>query len=360
MKKIAYVLATTAVLLSTLGAASAVEINIYFPPDWKNQPERAAKIAEGLTQEAGIKINPYIADCYPEILTALTQKQPIFAYVGSMVQSIVYARQLGAPLVQALDHKHFYSGIMLFPKGMSPTAILNENPALIAYTVGATSGEVCAKLATVGKASIAVDDHHAAAEAIRTGRAKAAFVKNTWWEENKNNYPKLDSYNLPGISEVKNADNVLLASKFVSPDVKSALMSATLRRPELFDADLIVPFDSSSLIFTLDLMNKAGVDPLTYTWPSDDSAPCLTAIASAQIPPEASSQQKMSSTDGKTIMENNCGKCHLLEKVKKYRRKTREQWEATVARKIKMGVELSVAEQSALIDYLVSLNPNKN
>jgi ABC-type phosphate/phosphonate transport system substrate-binding protein len=360
MKKIAYLLVTITALLATLGSAWAVEVNIYFPPAWKNQSEKAARIAEGLSQEVGIKITPHIAECYPEILNALLQKQPVLAYVGSMVQSIVYARQLGTPLIQALNHKQLYSGIMLFPKGMSPTAILNDYPAEIAFTVGATSGEVCAKLATGGKASIAVSDHHAAAEAIRTGKAKAGFVKNIWWEENKNNYPKLDSYSLPGISEVKNADNVLLSSRFVSPDVKAALMSAAFKLPELFDADLVVPFDSSALNFTIELMNKAGIDPLTYRWPADDSDDCLAAVAATQVPAVSSSQHEAILLDGKTIMESNCGKCHLLDKVRKYRRKSRKQWELTVARKIGMGLKLTAEQQAALINYLVSLNPNKN
>lgn len=360
MKKYMYLFVVMFLLFTTLGSAAAVEVNVYFPPAWKDQPEKAAQIANGLSEEVDIKIIPHIADCYPEILSALSQKRPVLAYVGSMVQSIVSERKLGTPLFQAMNHRQFYSGIMLFPKGMSPTAILNEYPAEIAYTVGATSGEICAKLATGGKASMPVTDHQAAAEAVRTGRAKAAFVKNFWWEDNKNQYPKLDSYSLPGISVAKNADYVLTVSNFVSPDVKSALMTSAIKNPELFDADLIVPFDSSALSFTIDLMKKADIDPLTYTWPADDSAPCLSAVSTAQTQPDASSRPQMSSLeDGKTIMQNNCGKCHLVEKVRKYRRKTKAQWEDTVARHIDRGVELTADQKTALIEYLVSLNPDK-
>ena len=349
MKKIFLILATITILFATLSSAWAVtEIYLYFPPQWQDKIEEAEKIADGLSQEVGVKIMPRIATCYPEILTALTQKKPVLAYVGSMVQTIVWSRKLGAPLLQALDQKQYYGGILIFPKGMSPLAILNGYPDEIAYTVGATSGEVCAKAATGGKASIAVSDHRAAAETIKSGKAKAAFVKNTWWEENSNNYPGLDSYSVPGVSELDNADNVLLVSNFVSPEIKSSIMAATIKLPHIFNADLVVPFDSFSLWFTLKLMHKAGIDPLTYTWSSGDSEQCLD---NQTISPAISADLLA----GEVVLEKNCGQCHLVEKVIKYRRKTREQWERTLRNKLKMGVELTEAEHTDLINYLLSL-----
>lgn len=361
MKKKFFLLATISFLFGTLSSAWAVtEINMYFPPKWKDQPEAAHKITNGLSREVGIKIIPQIADCYAEILTALTQKKPVLAYVGSMVQTIVWSRKLGAPLLQALDHKQYYGGILIFPKGMSPSAILNDYPAEISYTVGATSGEVCAKAATGGKALIVVSDQRAAVDSIKSGKAKAAFVKNTWWEDNRNKYPEFDSYSVPGVSDLDNADNVLLVSTFVSPEIKSSIMSAAIKVPHIFNADLVVPFDSFLLWFTMKLMNQAGMDPLTYTWPHVASGQCLTKPAvRPQILPESPTQQKTSLLAGEMLLEKNCRDCHLLEKVKQYRRKTREQWERTMVRKRDMGVKLTEAEHADLINYLLSLKREK-
>ena len=359
MGKNFFLLATVSILFATLSSAWAVsEINLYFPPEWKDQPESVYKIADGLSQEVGIKISPQIVDCYPEVLTALSQKKPTLAYVGSMVQTIVISRKLGTPLLQALDNKQFYGGILVFPKGMSPSAILNDNPTEIAYTLGTTSGEICAKVATGGKASIAVLDQRGAVDSMRSGKAKAAFVKNTWWEENRTKYPAFDSYSVPGVSRLDNADNVLLASNFVSTEIRSLITTVAIKKPHIFNADLVVPVDSFLLWFTMELMHKAGINPLTYSWP--DSGQCIDkSDSSPLILPDPASQNDLNLLAGEVLVKKKCIRCHLLEKVKKYRRKTMEQWEGTLLRKLDMGVELTEAEKAELINYLLSLKRMK-
>ena len=357
MKRFFLLLATISILFGTGSSVWAVsEINLYFPPKWKDQPEVAYKITAELSREVGINIIPQIADCYPEILTALTQKKPVLSYVGSMVQTIVWTRKLGTPLLQALDLKEYYGGVLIYPKSISPSAILKDYPAEIAYTVGATSGEICAKVATSGKASIAVTDQRTAVDTIKSGKAKAAFVKNTWWAENSNNYPEFTSYIVPGVSDFDNADNVLLVSNFVAPEIKTLILDATTKVPQIFNANLVIPFDSYSLIFTQKLMGKAGMDPLTYTWPQVGSGQCTDkSTISPLMPTDSASQNIQASLDGEMLLEKKCGYCHLFEKVKKYNRKTREQWGKTLTRKFDMGVELTAAERAALIDFLLSL-----
>lgn len=370
MKKIFLTLATISILFATLSSAWAVsEINLYFPPEWKHQPEEAYKISDGLSNEVGIRIIPQIADCYPEILTALSRKKPVIVYVGSMVQTIVLARKLGAPLLQALDHKQYYGGVLIYPQGKSPSVILNDFPAEVAYTVGSTAGEVCAKVATRGKASIAVTDQRAAVDAIRSGEARGAFVKNTWWDENRNEYPEFGSYRVRGVSNFDNADNVLLVSNYVSPEIKSLIMAAAIKAPHIFNASLVVPFDSFFLWYTQKLMKRAGIDPLTYTWPVVDPGQCgnepdiipqKRPDVSPAKPPAPVPQNDQTLSSGEMVLEKYCSKCHLLEKVRKYRRKTKEQWEATIIKKRYVGVELTETEHAELINYLLSLKRKKN
>jgi len=270
MKKMIALLLLTLVCLGLPPAARSAEpdIHLWLPPTWKAHPEDADKLAAALSAKCGLQIIARIATSYPEIMRALTEKEPELAYVGSMVQAVLFARRLAVPLFQAMDGKQNYGCEMIFTKGESPQSILKDSPESVAYTPGATASEVCAKAATGGKAKMGgMNDLQAAADAVTLGTAKAAFVKDSWWDENKGNYPKLDSYRLPEISAAKNPDNVMLASKYVSPEIKSMLMAAAISSPQLFKAELIVPFDSSSLDFTLGLMKKAGIDPLTYTWP---------------------------------------------------------------------------------------------
>jgi len=247
-------------------AVSAEAINLWFPPDWKAKTGDAQRIAEALTKGSGLPVQPRIAKNYGEILDAFAKNQPAAVYVGSFVQAILRARQLGTPLVQVLNGKEQYAGVMVFAKGGDPVAILNNNPADIAFAVGASSGESAAKAATEGKATLAVPSHQAACGAVKAGKAKAAFVKNWWWEANQDKFPELAVYVVPGVSESKNPDNILTVSKAVPPADAAKLQDAALASKSAFGATDMKPFDGSALDFSIGLMIKGKLDPLTYQW----------------------------------------------------------------------------------------------
>ena len=48
----------------------------------------------------------------------------IRSYYGSFAQSIIVARKLGTPLVQNVDGKDLYAGIMIYKAGEDPQKIL--------------------------------------------------------------------------------------------------------------------------------------------------------------------------------------------------------------------------------------------
>lgn len=200
-----------------LTSAFATEMSCWFPPDWK--PQQAQEIAKALSDKSGITIKPRIAKSYPEMLTAFASADQSLVYVGSFVQAIIKAKGLGTALVQNIDGKDLYAGVMVYPKGGNPEAILKDSPADISFAKGASSGETAAKAATGGKAAIAVAGHDAACAAVVAGKAKAGVVKDWWWEKNKDKYATLDMYRIPEISIDKNPDNVLTASKTVPPDL---------------------------------------------------------------------------------------------------------------------------------------------
>jgi ABC-type phosphate/phosphonate transport system substrate-binding protein len=267
MKRKLLFLVVLAMVVSISGTAVASEIlTCWFPPSWKAKGENAKIITKALTKESGIIIRPRIARDYPEILTAFASPKPSLVYVGSFVQAVIKARGLGTPLVQAVNGKEFYSGIMIYPKGKNPEEILKKFPKQISFAAAASSSESSAKAATHGQADIKVGSHSAALDAVEEGRAKAAFVKNWWWEANKPNYPSLESYEIQGISVIKNPDNVLTASKSVSADVMAKITKAALAQKDAFGASKMVRFNKSELDFTLDLMKRAGINPITYSW----------------------------------------------------------------------------------------------
>lgn len=253
-------------VLVSIGAAQAgaQDLTCWFPPGYNGASAKA--ITDALSSGSGLAISPRVATGYPEILRAFADKSPELAYVGSFVSALLNARGLSVPIVQKIDGNELYSGIMIYPKGGDPAAILKASPAEVSYSIGASSGESSAKAATGGKASIGVKDHLAAANAVKAGKAKAAFVKNTWWEANKDKFPEFAVYEVAGVSVRKNPDNILQASVGVSADARAKIQKAAAGAPAAFSAQRMDPFDPAKLSFSLDLMAKGGLDPKSYAF----------------------------------------------------------------------------------------------
>jgi len=267
MKKGMVFLASMMMFLTMSVAARGAEtLTCWFPPDWSAKADQAREIVTALNKGSGLDIRPRIARSYPEILTAFSSDEQNLVYVGSFVQAIIKARDLGTPLVQTVNGKELYAGILVYPRGENPAAILENHAEQIAYAVGASSGESAAKAATGGRAAMAVPNHGAASAAVVAGKAKGALVKNWWWDDNQEKFPTLASYEIPGISIRQNPDNVLTASKAVPAQVREKIIAAAMAGKEVFGGSEMAPFDGSGLDFSLELMKKGNIDPRTYTW----------------------------------------------------------------------------------------------
>ena len=259
-------LAVIMLAVLTISSAGAESMNCWFPPAWKTKGQQAKAITSALSSASGFKIKPRIARSYPQILRSFDSPDQSLVYVGSFVQAIVKARGLGTALVQNINGKDLYSGVLVYPKGEEPEAILKKYPEQIAYARGASSGESSAKAATDGKAKISTANHGATCGAVKAGKAKAGVVKNWWWESNKDKFPMLAMYRIPSVSIEMNPDNVLTASKSVPADVQLRIADAAIAAKDAFGAPEMVPFDQSRLEFSLGLMKKGKIDPLTYSW----------------------------------------------------------------------------------------------
>ncbi|MBI5017918.1 MAG: PhnD/SsuA/transferrin family substrate-binding protein [Deltaproteobacteria bacterium] len=265
MRKTTALLLALGLLVATRAVAGP-NVTLYFPPAWDHQTEKANAIASKLSEGSGVAIAAKVAKSYPEILEAFESKEACLVYVGSFCQAIIQAKHLGAPLLQVKDGKEFYGSWMVYPKGQDPQAILRDSPAEVAYAVAASSGESGAKAATGGKASIAVASHDAAVAAVVAGKAKAAFVKNWWWKSHQKEFADFEVYEVPGVSDVKNPDNVLTGSKALSPEDRDKILKAALASKEVFGGQETVRFGATSLEFSLDLMKRGGISPVNYQW----------------------------------------------------------------------------------------------
>ncbi len=248
--------------------ASAASILLYYPPDWTTKAPRAKAIAEALAKESGLDIQPRIAQSYPEIIAAFSQKEPVLVYVGSFAQGLLFARGLSIPLVQAIDGKQFYTSVLIAPAalGQDPVAIVKGAGAAVAYCKGASSGESGAKAATEGKAEVGTNNHLAAVNAIKVGKAKCAFVKNWWWEGEKTKFEGMNQLDYPGVSDQKNPDNVLSANKTVSSQDVSKIRESVVKLTTVFGVQSFSDFDPALLEPTINLMKKGKIDPQTYNW----------------------------------------------------------------------------------------------
>ena len=92
--------------------------------------------------------------------------------------------------IQSVNHEKIHSLAQNAQININSAEILAKFPEKIAFAKGASSGESSAKAATSGKASIPVANHGAASNAVKAGKAKAAVVKNWWWESNKKKFPR--------------------------------------------------------------------------------------------------------------------------------------------------------------------------
>ncbi len=267
MKKRVGILLLLIFVATTSLCFAAEAVTCWFPPGWKSKAIQAKAITDALSDKSGLAIRPRIAKSYPEILTAFSKDEANLVYVGSFVQAIIAARKLGTPLVQNVNGKEMYSGVLVYPEGQDPLAILEQSPTEIAFALGASSGESSAKAATKGKATIGVANHGASVNAVKAGKAKGAVVKSWWWAANGDKFPGMKSFDIPGVSLSKNPDNVLTASRAVSEDVAEKIKSAAMASNDAFGSgSAMMPFDSSKLAFSLGLMQQGGIDPLTYTW----------------------------------------------------------------------------------------------
>jgi cytochrome c5 len=105
------------------------------------------------------------------------------------------------------------------------------------------------------------------------------------------------------------------------------------------------------LAVLLTLVLTACGSPAPATTPTS-----VPPIAVSPQPTQASSSAtalpaETPALDGATLLETRCSVCHSADRPRQAK-KTREQWDQTVARMIGKGAQLTEAEKTVLLDYL--------
>lgn len=264
LKKSLFALLITVLIQPSFAGAEA--INLFFPNNWKEDTARAKGIAEALAKSSGLPIQPRIAKSYPDLLGEFAKETPTIAYIGSFATAIMSVRGSIQLLGQGITGQEFYSAVMVAPTtaGNDPLAILKAAGGDVSYAKAASSGEGGAKAATEGAASIGTNGHDASLNAVKSGKAKAAFVKNHWWNANKAKFADMTALEVPGVSSLKNPDNLLVANKAVGPEMANKIKEAANANAAAFGVNSFGTATPDLLKNTLELMKKGKVDPAKY------------------------------------------------------------------------------------------------
>lgn len=85
----------------------------------------------------------------------------------------------------------------------------------------------------------------------------------------------------------------------------------------------------------------------------EDAGPVSAARATVVF--ELTASQDSPSIDGPSLLQEHCGQCHLVQLFERSNR-ARADWEKTLSRMEEIGVQLSQAERSVLLDLLAVPN----
>jgi cytochrome c5 len=89
------------------------------------------------------------------------------------------------------------------------------------------------------------------------------------------------------------------------------------------------------------------------TVPAPPAQPTTAPAATATLPTAKPTTAPAQALDGKALMNERCTVCHTTERIQTAK-KTKADWEATVARMKGKGAKLNDAETTALVDFLAA------
>jgi len=97
----------------------------------------------------------------------------------------------------------------------------------------------------------------------------------------------------------------------------------------------------------------AAAPTATSVPPAKPTTPPASAPTATSVPAAKPTNTPAQALDGKALMNERCGGCHSTERVQTAK-KSKAEWETTVARMKAKGTKLNDAETAALIDFLAA------
>jgi len=265
-------------------AAETLHFVIMSSEDPKKEGPKYTALAEylkaGLPQIGEIQLR--VAKDYPEAAKLFQGGEVEGMFSGSFVAGIFIKKGLAEPLVRPVlaNGATTYKAFVIAREGTKPfTGIADFAGKRVAYTLLASSGEAFVRgLLPAGEkpenvyTPVAAASHQVAINAVQSGAADFAVVKNMVWDPAK--YPGLA---LVGEDKGENPNNTLILSPAAAgkygDDIKRQLLKlgddagaqATEVR-KLFGIKAFIPTTTADFAHTFEIFEKAHINPKTFAF----------------------------------------------------------------------------------------------
>jgi ABC-type phosphate/phosphonate transport system substrate-binding protein len=286
MKKVLVLLALALVVAghSAALAADALHFVIMSSEDPKKEGPKYTALAEylkaGMPQVGEIQLR--VAKDYPEAVKLFQGGEVEGMFSGSFVAGIFIKKELAQPVVRPVlaNGATTYKAYVIAREGTKPFAgIADFKGKKVAYTLLASSGEAFVRgLLPAGEkpesvyTPVPAVSHLAAINAVQSGAADYAVVKNMVWDPAK--FPGLA---LVGEDKGENPNNTLILSTAAAAkygeDIKRQLLkleadngSLAAEVKKLFGIKGFIPTGVADFAHTFEIFEKAHINAKTFAF----------------------------------------------------------------------------------------------
>jgi ABC-type phosphate/phosphonate transport system substrate-binding protein len=284
--RLAAALCLTAVLAGATAAFAADTLHfvIMSSEDPKKEGPKYAALAEYLRAGSVAigEINLRVAKDYPEAAKLFQGGEVDGMFSGSFVAGIFIKKEVAKPIARPVlaSGATTYKAVVIAKEGTKPFAGIGDfRGKKVAYTLLASSGEAFVRgLLAAGEkpesvyTPVPAATHQIAINAVQSGAADYAVVKNMVWDPAK--YPGLA---LVGEDKGENPNNTLIMSNAAAgrhgEDIKRLLLkleadggSKATEVKKLFGIKGFIATTAADFSHTFELFEKANIEPKSFNF----------------------------------------------------------------------------------------------
>lgn len=271
---VAGVFLAAALALGMLVTASAEQLRVVTTQDKTGEAKKYRELIDYMSRK-GVQMQFEAARNYVSAAEMFSKGGVDAMFSGSGIAGIMIIKGLADPLVRPVSNEgtSTYWAVVIAKKGSPKFTGSGQyfKGKKVILTSLASSGEIYLhSLPGAAKAAAEImkaSSHAAALDALNTGVADVAIIKNRIWDAEKGKYPGLE---LVGQDKEENPDGTLIVSKKVKRETRDKIASVLigLKNDQSAEAAAVrkalgireyIPTDKGDFKHTLELLQRAGV-----------------------------------------------------------------------------------------------------